>query len=114
VFDTVSQVDGQTAGTCAASVLCSDTANFSCYRLHNGGIFWLRNNESFVNTTSTNLMEFGIDPDGIFTNKKDSLFFNLHFNGRITTWGAEQLTTESSYGTFVPAVCSDPPWFSWN
>lgn len=91
---------------------CSDTANNTCLKMHNGGMFWYIPGASFNGTDTTNGIFWGFDPDGV-NSSTSGINICLYYNGRLTTFGEIEPGTENSVGTYNPNVNADPPWFSW-
>jgi prepilin-type N-terminal cleavage/methylation domain-containing protein len=85
-------------------------ASTPCLKLHNGGMLWLYNTESFGGTTPVNVLAFRFDPD--LSNNTAStadgplkaVEFELYYTGQMTG-------TTGSGGAFV--VYADPSWFTW-
>ena len=99
-IDTTSNFDDPVF-TGGGAATCNNGLYSGCYKLHNGAylVFW---REDF-NTTG-NAVFIGIDPDGRYTGGSNdkALWFLLHINGRLETWG-----------TAWNDPANDPDWFSW-
>jgi type II secretory pathway pseudopilin PulG len=109
------------SGTVIDSVPTGSTsvcnAGTPCIKLHNGGMLWLFNTESFGGVTPVNVIAFRFDPDlsNNTTSTADgplkAVEFELYYNGQITSRGLIKSGTTGSSGGY--AVIADPSWFSW-
>jgi prepilin-type N-terminal cleavage/methylation domain-containing protein len=86
-----------------------------CLVMHNGSI--ARFSEYSFGATGGDLrvLEILMDPDGKRTNKEDSVWLQLYYNGRVGTDGTST-TYYHSHPSCQPCLGpgTDPPWFSWN
>ncbi len=83
-----------------------------CFKLHNGGVLRM-NAVPFGGTTTTNLVEFNFDPDGVPANSTSpsapgkTIAFQLYYDGMVTTRAKLRAGVGWGDGPF------DPTWFSW-
>lgn len=96
---------------------CSDTTNFICLKLHNGGVLWFEKTTSFSGTSTTNALFYMFDPDSTYSGSASdgpgkSLGFFLYYNGRMTSQAKLVPGTASSAFTWSTTY-PDPSWFSW-
>jgi type II secretory pathway pseudopilin PulG len=114
---TTGVIDGD-ARTVAPSIDCSDTANYQCLRLHNGGILTFFTAQSFGGTSTTHAVSFGIDTDGKQTTSTVGEIpqqgFMLYINGRLTTSQAGEASGGCTSFGCAPLGALDAPWFNWN
>jgi prepilin-type N-terminal cleavage/methylation domain-containing protein len=84
---------------------CGSGGSGGCIRLHNGAIIRYNTSVGFGGTASTDNIWFAVDPDGVYSGTTNgygkAIEFIFYYNGRISTRGMENGTTQ------------DPPWFSW-
>jgi prepilin-type N-terminal cleavage/methylation domain-containing protein len=83
-----------------------DGASSRCFLLHNGGVLWFNNWESFGGTSNLHSVVALFDPDG--TNPEKGVFITVYYNGRITTLGSMAPGTTTVYGLQVNIP--DPDW----
>jgi len=111
--DTTSIVDsynGATTDNCA-------TANFTCLKLHNGGMLAYQNLESFSGSNTTNAIYFKVDPDGRQTDNTTNgpgkaMVVFLQYNGTLHSWGTLSATVQSSASSYSATPANDPIWFT--
>ena len=87
--------------------------NNPCLHLHNGGVLKF-NPCNFDGTSTTNVLPFLFDPDGIVTGDEDSLAIMIHYNGVVRTDGTAMPAFDHSCGGPFVGPVVDPAWFSWN
>lgn len=98
-----------------ASSICDSST--PCIKLHNGGIVWLYDTESFGGTTPLNVLAFRFDPDfsqntvSTADGPLKAVEFELYYNGQLTTRGLIKAGTTGSIAPFVSHP--DPSWFQW-
>lgn len=112
VYDTSTVVDDITGNS---STTCTSTA--PCIRLHNGGILMFDNGNAFGGTATTNMIDFRLDPDGVYSGTTNGqgkmLIFALYYNGGIMTWDNLKPGTVGSYGSYSSNSAAVPSWFNW-
>jgi prepilin-type N-terminal cleavage/methylation domain-containing protein len=107
---TIDSYNGATTDNCA-------TANFTCLRLHNGGMLAYQNLEAFGGTNTTNAIYFKFDPDGRQTDNTTNgpgkaLVVFLQYNGTLHSWGTLPTTVQSSTSSYSATPTNDPVWFT--
>lgn len=113
-IDTTSSVDDSPGGgsqSCGGSNMCLN--------LHNGAkMLFVQSVWNFGGTSSTNVVQAWIDPDGVYsgatTGQSKSLVIELYYTGRVTTYGTPGNTFCGSWSCpFSSTASNDPIWFSW-
>ncbi len=89
-----------------------------CLKLHNGGILSYTTTWGFGGTSSTNVVQFWFDPDGVVTDGTTngpgkSIIFELTYTGRVLNYGSGNTYCGSWGCPFSGGPGVDPPWFSW-
>ncbi|MGE0200643.1 MAG: type II secretion system protein [Candidatus Melainabacteria bacterium] len=98
-----------------SSIDCSDTANYACVKLHNGGVLWADKNSQFDGTTDLHAVYINFDPDGVYggstSGPSKALEMMLYYDGTVTS------SSHMKPGTILyggPAgTVPDPEWFHW-
>jgi prepilin-type N-terminal cleavage/methylation domain-containing protein len=72
------------------------SSDWSCLRLHDGGLLQYAKLTSFGGTASTNAMAFSYDPDGT-ANGQGSVVFWLYYDGHVKSWANILPNTCNSY-----------------
>jgi len=112
-IETATTMDGRQT---TANAAC--TSSTPCYRMHSGGM--LRPVYcSFGSTSTTSIISYIYDPDGIDSGTTNgtgkSVQFFIYMNGRITSKGGVLPNSmDGCANTESPDPTQDPPWFSWN
>lgn len=113
-IDTSSTIDN-TANN-GSTATCSGVS--PCLVLHNGARIYL-DNPQFGGTTTTNVIQAQIDPDGIYTTSSTaqtapkSLQIELYYDGYVKTRGtARNPSCHSTVCGWVPESKYDPSWFT--
>ena len=98
------------------SFSCGDATWATCIKLHNGAILLFDHSVGFGGTSDLHVNWVLLDPDGELTNRHDSLWVGLYYNGRFMTWGHVLPNTIDGGGNVYPAgnPSDDPSWFNWN
>jgi prepilin-type N-terminal cleavage/methylation domain-containing protein len=110
--DTSSMIDDAPAYT---YVDCS-AGNWSCLKMHSGGVLWYWGACDFGSTATTSAIMWSFDPDGKYTNTSSgkSVQFYLYANGRLTTHGNLIPGTWYCGAPDAADPSFDPAWFNWN
>jgi len=113
--DTSSNVDNIPG---SGNLSCTGGSGNNCLVLHNGARLLMVSGWTFGGTTSTNIIQAWIDPDGVdggTTNGPGkSVAVELYYNGKITTYGSVGNTFCGSWACpFSATSGNDPSWFSW-
>ena len=109
--DTVTIIDDVPTWT---TIDCSDTAQNTCLRLHNGAMLRHFTTESYGATGNNRVLVFTVDPDAKQSTVK-SVAFHVRYNGHIQTSGViPNGTVTSSMWTHATSPTDDPAWFNWN
>jgi len=120
--DTTSIIDHAQTVTSTGGVLACNSSqgagNYTCYTLHNGAKFLIRD-YPFGGMSPSNAIYFFLDPDGKVTDGTTngpgkSVVFWLYLNGHITTWGGLDASVDNNGDIYSPQPAYDPPWFSWS
>ncbi len=97
-----------------------DCATNGCVKLHSGAVIWFDGNGIGGTNTTTNALNFVVDPDGHVTDGTTngpgkSVFFFIYPNGRLATVTTITSGTVNASGYWPggPIAGADPPWFSW-
>ncbi len=112
-YDTTSTIDtlhGGGTATCAAST--------PCIRLHSGAMLRAVNAMPFGGTSSTNIVLFELDPDGLVTDGTTNgpgkaLKFALYYDGRMTDRDNVLPNSNNNGSLYDPSSGHLPPWFQW-
>jgi hypothetical protein len=100
-----------------ANYSCTDS-NYTCLRLHNGGILFWRDWQTFQAANTTNGIAFYFDPDGQRTGASADgpgkmMGFLLYYNGNIRSRGQVFSNTyEDGGGPISMNTAYDPAWFT--
>lgn len=112
--DTASLIDdvpGYSSQTCGGSNICLN--------LHNGAkMMIVQSAWNFGGTSSTNVNQAWIDPDGVYSGTTNgagkTLVIELYYTGRVTTYGTVGNTFCGSWACpFSASASNDPTWFTW-
>lgn len=98
------------------------SSNVTCLRLHNGGMLFTRNSGRYYGTSTSHMVDYFFDPDGIRTGLAadgpgKTVIFTVFANGRISSVGAGSSgAMVDDVGDNLTGVAGsnwDPSWFSW-
>jgi hypothetical protein len=105
--DTTSALDSNASGyneSCAALT--------PCLQMHNGSIILFSKWQFGTNgPLNQRVIEMLVDPDGRVTGNNDSIWFELFYNGRLTSEDKADNYYHELGGPYSPG--SVPYWFSW-
>jgi prepilin-type N-terminal cleavage/methylation domain-containing protein len=105
--DTSSSLDPNTVGY---SENC--TAATPCLVMHNGSKLMLGQHSFGTNgPINQRCIEIQIDPDGVVTGRNDSIWFEIFYNGRLTSEDQANNYYHSNGGPYSSSPV--PSWFQW-